>query len=252
MGLLTEYGTDAVRYWAAKGRPGVDTAFDTGQMKVGRRLSVKVLNIGRFVLGLGDVPGDAAVTEPVDRAMLAGLAAVVADATAAFDNYDYARALERTERYFWQVCDDYLELVKSRAYGEGPGAASARVALRQALSVLLRLFAPFLPYVTEEVWSWWREGSVHRAPWPAVAELETGDDPGAPRVLDAVGEVLRAVRRAKSEARLSMRGPVSRVTVTGDAVADVRLAAGDLRLAGVIEDLVLTPAEGDLAVEVVR
>jgi valyl-tRNA synthetase len=251
MGLLREYGTDAVRYWAAKGRPGVDTAFDTGQIKVGRRLAVKILNIGKFVLGLGEVDPEAPVTEPVDRAMLAGLAAVVADATAAFDDYDYTRALERTERFFWQLCDDYLELVKSRAYGEGPGAASARAALRHALSVLLRLFAPVLPYVTEEVWSWWRDGSVHRAPWPSLGELPAGDA-GAPQVLDAVAEVLRAVRKAKSEARLSMRGPVSRVTVTGEAVADVRLAAGDLRLAGVIEDLVLTPAEGELAVDVVR
>ncbi|MEN3305929.1 MAG: valyl-tRNA synthetase [Micromonosporaceae bacterium] len=251
MSLLAEYGTDAVRYWAAKGRPGADTAFDTGQIKVGRRLSVKILNASKFVLGLGGAADDAPITEPVDRAMLAGLGAVVADATAAFDDYDYTRALERTERFFWQLCDDYLELVKSRAYGEGTGAASARAALRRALSVLLRLFAPFLPYVTEEVWSWWRDGSVHRATWPSTAEAGAAGA-GDPQVLDAVAEVLRAVRKAKSEARLSMRGPVSRVTVTGHAVPDVRLAEADLRAAGVIDDLVLTPADGDLAVEVIR
>jgi valyl-tRNA synthetase len=285
MELLAQYGTDAVRYWAAKGRPGIDTAFDTGQIKVGRRLAVKILNASKFVLGLGDVAGDAPITEPVDRAMLAGLATVVADATAAFEGFEYTAALERTERFFWQLCDDYLELVKSRAYGQGPATDSARAALRRALTVLLRLFAPFLPYVTEEVWSWWREGSVHRAPWPAVAE--TGVAPGAgssagdggiarqpgparPRppgddaearkgaeagdggdaeVLPAVAEVLRAVRKAKSEAKLSMRAEAARVVVTGP-VDRVRLAADDLRAAGVIADLVLTPGPGELAVEV--
>ncbi|BCY09076.1 valine--tRNA ligase [Actinoplanes sp. L3-i22] len=248
MALLTEYGTDAVRYWAAKGRPGADTAFDTGQIKVGRRLSVKILNASKFVLSLGDVADDAAITEPVDRAVLAELAAVVADATAGFEQFEYTTALERTERFFWQLCDDYLELVKSRAYASGPATDSARAALRRALSVLLRLFAPFLPYVTEEVWSWWQQGSVHRAPWPVVAELghTAADDPA---LLATVAEVLRAVRKAKSTAKVSMRAEVGRVVVSGP-VDRARVAAADLRAAGVIADLVLTPGPGELSVDV--
>lgn len=248
MALLTEFGTDAVRYWAAKGRPGTDTAFDTGQIKVGRRLSVKILNASKFALGLGDVAEDAPITEPVDQAMLAGLADVIAAATSAFEQFEYTTALERTERFFWQFCDDYLELVKSRAYTSGPAGDSARAALRRALSVLLRLFAPFLPYVTEEVWSWWQDGSVHRAPWPVVAEA--GDTAGADTaVLSTVAEVLRAVRKAKSEARLSMRAEVGRVAVSGP-VDRVRLAADDLRAAGGIVDLMLTRGPGELTVEV--
>ncbi|MFA1545656.1 valine--tRNA ligase [Actinomadura chokoriensis] len=244
--LLREYGSDAVRYWAASGRPGTDTAFDTGQIKVGRRLAIKILNASKFVLGLGEVAVDASVTEPLDRAMLAALSEVVRDATEAYEGYDYTRALERTERFFWEFCDDYLELVKARAYGDGPAAQSARAALRTALSVLLRLFAPVLPFVTEEVWSWWRHGSVHTASWPSSAELPGGGDPA---VLAATGEALRQVRKAKSEARASMRADVSRAVVRGAEVTHI--ARPDLAAAGRIAELTLEDAPADLTVDVV-
>ncbi len=241
MGLLEEYGSDAVRYWAASGRPGTDTAFDTGQIKIGRRLAIKVLNASKFVLGFRS-EGGGEVTEPVDLSMLAALGAVVGEATEAFEAYDYTRALERTERFFWSFCDDYLELVKARAYA---GDASAVAALRRALGVLLRLFAPFLPFVTEEVWSWWREGSVHRAAWPSAGELPEARL-GDPAVLDAVAEVLRDVRRAKSGARLSMRAEVSRLTVSGDRAELVRLGQDDLCAAGNVEEFVLEPGDAPL------
>jgi valyl-tRNA synthetase len=233
--LLESYGSDAVRYWAAKGRPGGDTAFDTGQMKVGRRLAVKVLNASRFVLGLGPAAG-AAVTAPLDRAMLAGLADTVAEATGALDGYDYTRALERVEQFFWRFCDDYLELAKSRGYGERgePGAESARSALAAALSTVLRLLAPFLPFVTEEVWSWWRDGSVHRAAWPEPAELRRLAGGADPAGLAVAGAVIAEVRKAKSEAKLSMRAEVASVLVRADPERLSILAgvADDLRAAG--------------------
>ncbi len=150
MPLVEEYGADALRYWACNGRPGVDTAIDFGVMKVGRKLAIKVLNASKFVLG---VSGQAAedvreVVTAVDRSLLVALADLVDDATAAFESFDYARCLERTERFFWSFCDDYVELVKSRAYGDADADAatvrSAAVTLRIALSTLLRLFAPVL------------------------------------------------------------------------------------------------------------
>jgi valyl-tRNA synthetase len=269
VGVLERHGADAVRYWAAGGRLGSDTAFDEEQVRVGRRLAIKLLNASRFVLSAGPSRGGArdssppsppvesfdgipaAVAEPLDRSMLGCLDEVVAEATAALDGYDHTRALERVEAFFWQFCDDYLELVKDRAYGaRGEAArASAETALRRALSTLLRLLAPFLPYVTEEVWSWWQEGSVHLAPWP---ERSRGPgELGDPLVLEVASQVLRAVRRAKTQARRSMRSPVARVAVrdTPERLAALALAEADLRAAGAIA--VLEPSVGDSpAVEV--
>ncbi len=237
--LLEQHGTDAVRYWAANGRPGVDTIYDEGQMKVGRKLATKLLNATKFVLGIGDDPGDAGITEPVDRAMLARLDTVVADATAAFEEFDYTRALERTEAFFWWFCDDYVELVKGRAYRD-TGAAdvlSARAALRAALHVVHRLFAPFLPFVTDEVWSWWQQGSVHNQAWPTPAG--TWADAS---MLDPVSEVLAVIRRSKTEAKLSQKAIVSLAAVSGpaDVLAQVRSAEGDLRDVGSVREMQFT------------
>jgi valyl-tRNA synthetase len=254
--LVEEFGSDAVRYWACNGRPGTDTAVDTGVMKIGRRLAIKILNASKFALGrLGDRPdpGLAAVTAPLDLALLAQLAGVVAQASAAFDEFDYARAQEVTEAFFWTFCDDYVELVKTRAYGEDDRAAadSARATLTAALSVLLRLFAPFLPFVTEEVWHWWRSGSIHRSPWPRVDELGAHGS-GNPEVLRVTAEVLGAVRRAKTAAKRSMRAPVDKLTVTGPpaALGAVEAARADLADAGGVRTLTLREGE-TLAVDVV-
>jgi valyl-tRNA synthetase len=257
--LVEEYGAEALRYWALNGRPGVDTAVDYGQMKVGRRLAIKILNASKFALGvIGDAPPGAPATEALDRSMLAELADLVDAATEAFEGYDYARALERTERFFWHFCDDYLELVKQRAYGAAgeAGAQSARAALAPALSTILRLFAPHLPYVTEEVWSWWQDGSVHRARWPdgawltAAATADHGkvrEQPGdRPALVYAMAsDVIGEVRKAKSEARRSMRTEVSRAVVrdTADRLAALDAARDDVAAAGRIAQLVTEPGE---------
>jgi valyl-tRNA synthetase len=248
MGLLEEHGSDGVRYWAASGRPGMDTAFDAGQMKVGRRLAMKLLNASRFTLAQAEPRGPVAV--PVDRAMLTSLAALVKECTALLDDCQYATVLERTERWFWSFCDDYLELVKSRRYGaSGPEpAGSANTALVAALSVLLRLFAPFLPFVTEEVWSWWQEGSVHRATWPEAAELLDligGADDRASAALERAALVLGEVRKTKSEAKRKLSTPVARLVVrdTADNLRALQTAESDLRSSGFVEQLVTEAAD---------
>ncbi|HUR34267.1 MAG TPA: valine--tRNA ligase [Vicinamibacterales bacterium] len=226
MALLEEHGSDGVRYWAARARPGGDTIFEAAEMKVGRRLAMKLLNASRFTLGSATPQGP--ITYPVDCAMLRTLAALVDDATKHFEAYDYARVLQHTEEFFWRFCDDYLELVKGRRYGEqgDAAAASANSALAAALSVLLRLFAPFLPFVTEEVWSWWQEGSVHRSPWPTREEiLPLVPDNSAMRtesdqqIYDWATEVLFEVRKQRSEARQPLKVPITTVSITADAAS---------------------------------
>ncbi|HEX2849754.1 MAG TPA: valine--tRNA ligase [Acidimicrobiales bacterium] len=248
MNLLTQHGADAVRYWAAGGRPGQDIALDPNQFKIGRRLAIKILNASKFVLsieagaGAAGAPVDpSAVANALDRSMLARLRSVIDDATRAFDDYDYTRAIERIEPFFWNFCDNYLELVKGRAYA---GDASALAALRLALSVVLRLFAPFLPYVTEEVWSWREEGSIHRASWPTIDEIPSGGDT---EILAAAADVLSELRKVKTEAKRSMKTPIASAVVRDAAarIAAARAATDDLREAGVVEgDLVFQEADG--------
>ena len=238
-GLLEEHGSDGVRYWAASGRPGADTAFDPGQMKVGRRLAIKLLNASKFVLSRPDPVGP--VTHLLDRGLLTSLRALVEDATRALDNYDYARALQLTETFFWSLCDNYLEMVKSRRYGDhGPEAAgSANATLRCAISVLNRLFAPYLPFAAEEVWSWWQPGSVHAARWPEVSEIDRVCPPDAEarRALEAAVELLGEVRRVKSVEKrpLKARIDVADVTWSGDVIRMLQDVEIDLRPAAGVE-----------------
>jgi valyl-tRNA synthetase len=246
MAMLQEYGSDGVRYWAARGGPGVDTAFDVGQMKIGRKLAMKVLNVSKFVLS-GE-QRDGAVTEPLDRGMLQNLAALVDEATAELGQYEYARALAKIESFFWDFCDNYVEAAKSRKYGDfGPeAAASASTAMRLALSVLLRLLAPYLAFACEEVWSWTNAGSIHRATWPSRDEIipVSGTDPSAQQALLHVTEALNAIRKGKVDQKVSIGTPVSEVVYASsdDAIACLKLVERDLKAATRTDSLVLKAA----------
>ena len=245
--ILDKHGSDAVRYWSASSRLGMDAAFDPQnptQVKIGRRLAIKILNAAKFVLSF-PVPEGAQVTHALDASMLTALDQVVRDATKAYENYDQAKALEVTEAFFWTFCDDYLELVKERAYDQSDvGQASAALALRLALSTLLRLLAPIVSFATEEAWSWFEEGSIHTAAWPEPLGIE-----GDPAVLTTASEALIGIRRAKTEAKASQKTPVATATIAAPAtkVEALRAAADDLRAVGRIAELTFAEAD-ELAV----
>ncbi|WP_251449883.1 valine--tRNA ligase [Microbacterium sp. Marseille-Q6648] len=247
--ILTQHGSDAVRYWAASSRLGTDAAFDPQnptQIKIGRRLAIKVLNAAKFVLSFP--AADAAeVTHPLDASMLATLDGVVREATKAMEGYDHARALEVTESFFWTFCDDYLELVKERAYDQAdPGQASAALALRSAMSTMLRLFAPVLAFASEEAWSWFNDGSIHSSAWPEPLGID-----GDAAILSTASEALIGVRRAKTEAKASQKTPVAALTLRADdrRIEALRLAVDDLKAVGRIASLELVPGGDGLAVD---
>jgi valyl-tRNA synthetase len=246
--LLDEHGSDAVRYWAASARLGTDAAFDVGQMKVGRRLAIKVLNAAKFVLSFEATTETSEVSEPIDRAMLSALSEVVEQAGRAFQAYDHTKALEVAETFFWNFTDDYLELVKERAYGQAttPQAqASAVLALRIALHTQLRLLAPFIPFATEEAWSWWQEGSIHRSVWPETSELAGFTKGQAASMLQSASEALMGVRKAKSDQQLSMKAEISSLTIKAPAgkLEELKTLEADLRAVGKIDSIAFEAGE---------
>ncbi|HZP40324.1 MAG TPA: valine--tRNA ligase [Candidatus Binatia bacterium] len=245
--LLDEYTADGVRYWAASARLGTDTAFDDKVFKVGRRLVTKIFNAGKYVLQqAGPV---APVTAELDRAFVARLRALIGSVTNAFDEFDYAHALQQTESFFWaDFTDTFLELAKGRARA---GDGSAVAALRTGLSVLLRLFAPVLPYITEEVWSWafateTGHASIHRAPWPTVAELAGVAEPEDPQSFAAAVAYLAAINKAKSEAGVSAGREVARLRARAarDVGAALRRVEADVMAAARVRDGGLVPGDG--------
>ena len=245
--LLENHGSDAVRYWAASARLGTDAAFDEGQMKIGRRLAIKLLNAARFALSFEMPEGVSEISEKIDLSMLASLSEVVKTATEAFAAYDHTKALETTESFFWTFTDDYLELVKDRAYGSeysDQERGSAVLALRSALSVLVRLFAPFLPFASEEVWSWWQQGSVHQSSWPTTDELKGS----TPELMKLSSQALILIRKSKSDLKLSMKAEI--VELKLKAPAALGSVSKDLQSVGNIAKLELIEAPEIAIVEV--
>ena len=218
--LLDRYGADGVRYWAALARPGVDTAFDEGQMKNGKRLAIKLLNASKFALQFDSAEAKAAdIMHPLDTSFEAFLDKTLAEAADKLDGFDYAGALDNIERAFWSFCDFYIELAKDRAYaGEGAASMSAPRSLVGGLDKFTRALAPYIPFMTEEVWSnWGHHTSVHRQPWP-VPDITPAAALADPYF--AAVESLRAIRSAKSAAKVTVGTPVGMIVLQVPASAE--------------------------------
>jgi valyl-tRNA synthetase len=258
MQLLEDFGADSVRYWAASARLGTDTAFDEKVFKVGRRLVTKLFNAGKFVLSQSTEPqpgtqtgtqaaapvdappatlaGAAAhpITDELDRAFVAELRALIERVSTGFASFEFAPALQHTEQFFWtRFTDTYLELAKFRARGDvgsEAGRVSAVATLRLALDVLLRLFAPILPYITEEVWSWafaaeTGQPSIHRAPWPSVRELTGIEPPANAQSLQLAIDALATLHKAKTDRGGSAGRPVDTLELLVDSASMTQVQA---------------------------
>ena len=249
--VLEQFSADAVRYWAANARLGVDTAIDESVFKVGKRLITKLWNASKFVLSQEADAG--AITHELDRAFVAELAALVENATRDYDAFEFAKAMQETETFFWsRFTDTYLELAKSRARSDDDpaGRASAVATLRLALGVLLRLFAPVLPYVTEEIWSWvfadeTGEKFIHAASWPQAVEFAGVEAPAEAASFDTAVSALAAINKAKADAEVSMGREVERLVLAGGSETLGRLepVIGDVLLAARCHAHELAPAD---------
>ena len=235
--MLDEHGSDAVRYWAASARLGTDSAFDPQnpkQIKIGRRLAIKILNAAKFVYGLDGATGK--VTEAIDIDLLHNLSKVVSQATDAYEAFDHARALETCESFFWTFTDDYLELVKERAYhGDEASRGSAVTALQRAVATLVCLFAPVMPFACEEVWSWTHEESVHRARWPEPEKLSSEESNSSSGILALASEILIMIRRSKTENKLGQKTPIQSAKIGAPSL--LKLAEKDLKSVGKIANI---------------
>ncbi|MGH3779227.1 MAG: class I tRNA ligase family protein [Pseudonocardiaceae bacterium] len=237
-----------MRYWAAGGRPGLDLAFDRNQFKIGRKLVVKLLNVAKFIGGFGAPAVGASATHPLDTALLLRLERTAAEATAAFEGYDYTKALLVTETFFWSFCDDYVELVKNRAYQQD---SSALATLKRALEIMLQLFAPVLPFVTEEVWSHSHDDSILGCRWPDSDAIGVQPKANAAH-LDAAATLLHEIRKAKSAAKVSLRTVVSELTVhaSADHLQLLRAVIDDIREAGNVAKVSTRPSDNGVRVDV--
>lgn len=259
--LLEDYSSDGVRYWASRARLGADTAFDEGVLKIGKRLCTKLFNASRFVLSQLerveadiDALGVDLITEEVDRDFFSRLKKTAIDAGKAFEKFDYAQALEVSEKQFWAFCNDYLELVKKRSYADedSPARQSALATLCQSLKMFLRLFAPFLPYITEEIWSWrfargeGKDASIHRAKYPCAEEYAALSEPTKMGCYDAGVEVLTKIRSAKTEGKRNLRWPVATLKVEGNAqsLESLKAALSDVIGAGSVDSEGIELLEG--------
>lgn len=220
--LIVEYSADAVRYWAGKARLGSDTIYDTSLFLIGKKLVNKIYNVGNFVKTILDKSGQdysdftlSNINQPVDLALVEQMNSLLSKSTEAFEHYDYSTALLQTEELFWKYCDYYIELVKARAYGDEKTSArsSALSTMLHSYKLFLQLFAPFLPYVTEEMWSIFVKDShsIHTEFWPKHNEVSNQYD----NYLSSMMNVLDVVRMTKTKAQKNMRWPLAYMKIFG-------------------------------------
>ena len=238
--VMARYGADALRLWATKARIGTDLRYNEKDIRTGRKFAVKLWNVGRFLsMNTGDLDVSAHPPPPerrniVDRWLLSHLTDAVTEATTAFEAHDFMQAHQAASRMFWSIyCDRYIEMIKDRL--GGPDGLSARWTLWQSFRILLGLFAPFAPFVTEHMYQRFYRGhegavSLHLTRWPEADDRWRGDR----AAVDQLAVILDGVRVLRSGLRLGSSARLRQLTVQAhDAAARSLLdqIAGPLRVA---------------------
>ena len=213
--ILSKYGADALRQWAATGAAtGSDIMFIWNDVVAASRFQTKMWNIARFVLLQLEKEGvdkNIQVTALADRWLLTRLSDTVAKVTEAMDQYQFDTALKAIREFAWDVlADNYIELVKGRLYAKDASRKSACLVLHTAYDSICRMLAPFTPYFAEECYSYLNSGSVHRQPWVTF----TYDDPQALMEGDILTKIVAEVRKFKHDSGLALNAPLGRVTIS--------------------------------------
>lgn len=237
--LLDNHGADVIRYWAASSKLGADTAYSEDVIHNGKRLVNKLWNAAKFVSGHFDKIPEAdkslelskvkhKITRSFDKYLINKLIDLVEFADQEYMNYEYAIAASKVEEFFWSLfCDNYLEITKTRAYneagGDNEGALSSHLTLYHSLKILLKLFAPIVPHITEELFQilYNADGkdSIHsRRAWPKVGDAKFTDieEAQSERLL----EILEIARKIKAQGNLSVKAPLEYIEIQGTVLAD--------------------------------
>ncbi len=253
--LIIDKGADVVRYWASTSRLGTDTAFSEDLLKIGRKLVNKLWNATSFAaIHLGNLSVQPTTTiadvqsgkisETLDKWILSRLQKTIAKATLEFERFEYCDARVAVEDFFWKdFCDNYLELVKARAYGEisdEKGKISAHLTLYHCLNAILRLFAPFVPHVTEELFSHIFDSGVSvnaRGMWPSAKDFAVDEEAEVSGVTAVY--ILEEIRKTKSEKQVSIKFPIKELELTtnGSIWQSIEPVLSDLKAAGNVEKI---------------
>lgn len=250
--LIDNYGADSVRYWASRAKLGVDTAFEEKVMAQGKKLINKIFNACKFVFNIVDVSQFRDykncikhITEPTDISWQQKMNESVKQAGKYFEAYDYAGALEVIEKRFWDFCDNYLEIVKKRAYSSEDNSAVA--SLIYTIDTFLKIFAPFCPFITEEIYQvrpWGTEDtSIHLTQWPDKNLFEKSSIDG--QLYDYISEVTSYIRKAKTEANVSQKTEVKKVEIFApkEVLNKIKQGIKDIENVGSLLDSSLTLTE---------
>jgi valyl-tRNA synthetase len=221
--MIEKYNADALRFWAAGSKLGEDLPFQEKDLVTAQKFITKLWNASKFaIMHLEDYKGDKPEKlEPVDKWILSKLSKIIKTSTDSFKKYEYNRTKADVENFFWhELCDNYLEIAKDRLYNPDQRGKeqrlSAQYALHTTLLAILKMVAPIMPYITEEIYQLYfnrsdSAKSIHISKWPEPIIT----DETAEKIGELVVYAAQKSRQAKSDKNLSLKTPLKNLLIKG-------------------------------------